>query len=61
LAKTGLASGSSEGKRLINQGAVKIDGEKVADPDCHLVLRDGVVISVGKRKFARISIEAHLS
>ncbi len=61
LAKAGLASGSSEGKRLINQGAVKIDGEKVADPDCHLVLRDGVVISVGKRKFARIGIEAHLS
>jgi tyrosyl-tRNA synthetase len=61
LARTGLASGSSEGKRLINQGAVKIDGEKVVDPDCHVALRHGAVISVGKRKFARISIETHSS
>jgi len=54
LALTGLVSGTSEGKRLIKQGAVKIDDEKVADPDLKLLIRDGIVIKAGKRKFSKI-------
>lgn len=54
LALAGLASGTSEGKRLIQQGAVKIDEEKITDPDIKLIPVDGMIIKAGKRKFAKI-------
>ncbi|PKM41666.1 MAG: tyrosine--tRNA ligase [Firmicutes bacterium HGW-Firmicutes-8] len=54
LALAGLVSGTSEGKRLIQQGAVKIDEEKITDPDIKLIPQDGIIIKAGKRKFAKI-------
>lgn len=54
LALAGLASGTSEGKRLVQQGAVKIDEEKITDPDIKLIPVDGMIIKAGKRKFAKI-------
>lgn len=56
LSKAGLVNSTSAGKRFIDQGAVKIDGEKVTDPEARLVVEDGMVIQVGKRKFARITL-----
>lgn len=56
LVLAGLASGTSEGKRLVQQGAVKIDEEKYADPNIKLIPRNGMIIKAGKRKFARILI-----
>lgn len=55
LKEAGLVSSTSEAMRMIKQGAVKIDGEKVTDNK--LVIRDGgqAVYQVGKRKFARVS------
>ncbi len=52
-----LVSSTSEAMRMIKQGAVKVDGEKIADPK--KVFKSGVnaVFQVGKRKFARIIIE----
>ena len=41
---------------MINQGAVKIDGEKVSDPKLEIALDVGHVYQVGKRKFARIKL-----
>lgn len=52
----GLVNSTSAGKRFIGQGAVKIDGERVADPEARVVVKDGMVIQVGKRKFARIAL-----
>lgn len=49
-----LTASIGEGKRMIKQGAVKIDGEKVGDPLSTLQLNHPLVIQVGKRKFARI-------
>jgi len=50
-----LVGGTSEGMRMIKQGAVKIDGEKVADTK--LIINSGkAVYQVGKRKFARITL-----
>ncbi len=49
---TGLAKSRSEANRLIEQGAVSVDGHKVTN---HIVpLASGEVIKVGKRRFARI-------
>jgi len=49
-----LVPSSSEAKRMINQGAVTIDGRKITDPNEQITPRDGMVIQVGKRRFARL-------
>lgn len=49
-----MVSSTSEGKRMIKQGAVKINGEKYSDED--LSLEDSMVIQVGKRKFIKVKI-----
>jgi tyrosyl-tRNA synthetase len=36
------------------QSAVSIDGKKINDPNAEITPRDGMVIQVGKRKFAKI-------
>ncbi len=54
LTLTGLVSGTSEGKRLIQQGAVKVDDEKITNPDIKLMLQAGTIIKAGKRKFVKI-------
>jgi len=53
LVNLALARSRHEARRLIDQGGVRVDGEKVgADYE----LRDGQVLSVGKRKFVRIRV-----
>jgi tyrosyl-tRNA synthetase len=52
LSESGLVESSSEVKRLLKQGAVKVDGEKHGDED--LSLCNGMVIQIGKRKFVKI-------
>ena len=49
-----LCSSTSEAMRMVKQGAVKIDGEKVADAKQIIVESKTFVLQVGKRKFARI-------
>jgi len=56
LRDAGLTSSTSEALRMIRQGAVKIDGEKVADPKREITPGDTHVYQVGKRRFARITI-----
>lgn len=56
LRQAGLASSNKEGRRLIEQGGVKRDGEPVTDPDVALTPDelDGVVLQVGRRRWVRI-------
>ncbi len=56
LKEAKLVASTSAGYRLIQQGAVKIDGQKLADPD--LAVRSGSthVYQVGKRDFAQITV-----
>jgi tyrosyl-tRNA synthetase len=56
LKEAGLTSSTSEAIRMIRQGAVKVDGEKIDDRDMVLVGGAVYVCQVGKRKFARISL-----
>ena len=57
LKQAALTSSTSEAFRMIAQGAVRIDGEKVSDRDLQLAVGSHAVIQVGKRKFARVSIK----
>ncbi|MBU4461437.1 MAG: tyrosine--tRNA ligase [Verrucomicrobia bacterium] len=54
LAKAGLVSTTSEARRLIQQGAVHVGEEKIADPNAVVRPAPGTVIRAGKRGFARI-------
>ncbi len=56
LKDTGLTGSTSEAIRMINQGAVKIDGEKVSDPKMAIAVGTEHIYQIGKRKFARIRI-----
>ncbi len=58
LKDAGLASSTSEAIRMINQGAVKISGEKVTDTKLEIAIATENVFQVGKRKFARVKIIA---
>jgi len=49
-----LVSSGSEAKRMIKQSAVSIDGSKIDDPNAEITPRNGMVIQVGKRRFAKI-------
>ena len=57
LTETNLAPSKKEAKRLIEQGGVKIDGEKVSDVQAEIKLKkqESFIIQVGKRKFLQIS------
>jgi len=55
LADAGLVASRSEGRRMIKQGAVKIDGERVETEFVEASRLVGSVLQVGKRRFARIS------
>lgn len=54
LTDHGLVPSTSEGRRMIQQGAVRVDGDKYERED--LCLADEMVIQIGKRKFARIKV-----
>jgi len=56
LKDIGLVSSTSEGMRMIKQGAVKIDGEKCSDNKQVIAQGFSGVVQVGKRKFARVTI-----
>ncbi len=44
----------NEARRLVQQGAVSVDGEPVRDPNAKILVRDGAVLKAGKRNFARL-------
>jgi tyrosyl-tRNA synthetase len=50
----GLASSRQEAKRLIEQGAVTVNGERASGDDTLEVRPGGLVLKVGKRRFARV-------
>jgi tyrosyl-tRNA synthetase len=58
LKQAGLVDSTSEAMRMIQQGAVKLDGERVNDKAAIVEAGRVVVAQVGKRKFARISVGA---
>ena len=57
LKQAGLAASASEALRLIEQGGVKLDGEKVSDKAMQLARGTRAVLQVGKRKYARVNVK----
>jgi tyrosyl-tRNA synthetase len=56
LKQADLVPSTSEAARMIEQGGVKINGEKVSDKNLTLRRGETLVIQVGKRKFARVRV-----
>ena len=57
LAETGLASSRGEARRLIEQGGVKVNGDKASAANADISIgSDGVLLQVGKRKFLKVSV-----
>jgi tyrosyl-tRNA synthetase len=56
LKEAGLVNSTSDAYRMIKQGAAKIDGEKITDKGLILSSGSKAVYQVGKRKFARVSV-----
>jgi len=56
LKEAGLVSSTSEAFRMIKQGAVRIDGERIEDRSLEVEAGTNHVYQVGKRKFARVQL-----
>lgn len=56
LKAAGLVSSTSEAFRMIKQGAVKIDGERIEDKSLQVSAGSTSVYQVGKRRFSRVSL-----
>jgi tyrosyl-tRNA synthetase len=54
LAKAGIVTSNGEGRRAIQGGGVKVNGEKISDDNAELACSGEYVLQVGKRRFARI-------
>jgi tyrosyl-tRNA synthetase len=57
LTETGLVTSKSEGRRLIEQGGVRVNDEAQSDPQKVIAIENGIVLQVGKRKFVKIYVE----
>lgn len=56
LVTLGLQATNGEAKRSIQQGGVRLNEEKVTDPNASVEVKDGDILQVGKRKFAKIKL-----
>lgn len=54
VVSSGLANSKTEARRLIQNGAVDIDGETKNNPEEIINIRDGMVIRIGKHRFVKI-------
>ena len=57
LTISGFASSKSEARRLVEQGGVRVNGEKVSNPYLDLTVKDGMILKVGKLYFLKLVIK----
>jgi tyrosyl-tRNA synthetase len=55
IADADLARSKSQARRLVQQGAVRLDGEKIKSIDTDITVEDEAVLQVGKRRFLRLT------
>ncbi|MDQ6968526.1 MAG: tyrosine--tRNA ligase [Mariprofundaceae bacterium] len=58
LTEAGLTQSNGEGMRLVKQGAISVDGEKVSDKDFSLAVGGPYLIKCGKRRFLKLEVTA---
>ncbi len=51
-----MLGSKSEARRMIENNGVKVNGNKVENPQLHLVITDGLIVQVGKRKFVKVKV-----
>ena len=56
MTEAGLTKSNGEGRRAIDQGGVKLNGEKVSDTNLELTVSGEYIVQIGKRRFARIVV-----
>jgi len=56
LKEAGLCASTSDAMRMVKQGAVKIEGERLDDPRCEIKIGFKSIVQVGKRKFSKINL-----
>jgi tyrosyl-tRNA synthetase len=56
LLEAGLAASTSEARRLISQGGVQVDGEKITDVNAEMPAGQRFLLQVGKRRFKRVNL-----
>ena len=54
MVSNNMVSSNAEAKRMIKQGAVKLNDEKVVDINIEIYPDDNIILKVGKRKFLKI-------
>ena len=54
LLEAGLVKSTSDGRRMIKQNAVSVEGDKVSDVDAHIQAQGKVLLKVGKRRFCQV-------
>lgn len=54
LVEIGAIDSNSEARRVIEQGGVKVDGEKITDPNSIIDLLPGRIIQIGKRRYFKL-------
>jgi tyrosyl-tRNA synthetase len=57
LTLAGMAPSTREAKRLVEQGAVALNDEKLSDPNGDVAVETGMVLRVGRRRFARLVLD----
>ncbi len=58
LKSLGLVSSTSEAMRKIEEGAVRVDQQKISDRQCELKAGQSLILSVGKRAIAKVRIQS---
>lgn len=56
MSEAGLTKSNGEGRRAIDQGGVKLNGEKVSDTNLELANAGEFIVQIGRRRFARIVV-----
>ncbi len=57
LTKTGLAASKSEARRLVTQGGISADGNKISDPNAAVDISEGIIIKKGKKVFHKVTLK----
>ena len=58
MVETGLAGSTSEGRRLISQGGVQVEGGKISDVNAEMPVGGTFLLQVGKRRFKRVTLKS---
>lgn len=57
LVESGLTNSNAEAKRLVEQGGVELNGQKITDPNQTIKVNSGDILKAGKRKYIKLIIQ----